>query len=110
MIQFKFQLNVIKMPLQILRYKEISMCRLGLHPKPGLQCLRIPISYHQHARSYIWSENSSPKSEVSFVLSVNRADKNNKKGLELTSNSAFNFRHLAKECAEIFDFDINLLE
>jgi hypothetical protein len=30
-------------------------------------------------------------------LCVNRADKNNRKGLELTSNSAFNFRHLGRE-------------
>jgi hypothetical protein len=39
---------------------------------------------------------------------VNRADKNNRKGLELTSNSSFNFRHLGKECVEIsyFDFDL----
>jgi hypothetical protein len=50
---------------------------------------------------YIWSENSSPKSEA------RQFDKNNRKGLELTSNSSFNFRHLGKECAEIsyFDFD-----
>jgi hypothetical protein len=39
---------------------------------------------------------------------VNRADKNNRKGLELTSNSSFNFRYLGKECAEISYFDIDL--
>jgi hypothetical protein len=40
---------------------------------------------------------------------VNRAYKNNRKGLELTSKSSFNFRHLGKECVEIsyFDFDLN---
>ena len=53
---------------------------------------------------YIWSENLSPKSE----LRVNRAEKNNRKGLELTSYSSFNFRHLGKECAEISYFDIDL--
>ena len=53
---------------------------------------------------YIWIENSSPKSEASF----NRADRSNRNGLELTSNSSFNFRHLGKECAEISFFDIDL--
>jgi hypothetical protein len=39
---------------------------------------------------------------------VNRAYKNNRKGLEMTSNSSFNFRHLGKECVETsyFDFDL----
>jgi hypothetical protein len=41
-------------------------------------------------------------------LRVNRADKNNRKGLELTSNSSFSFRHLGKESAEISYFDIDL--
>jgi hypothetical protein len=41
-------------------------------------------------------------------LRVNRAEKNNRKGLELTSNSSFNFRHLGKECAEILYFEFNL--
>ena len=41
-------------------------------------------------------------------LCVNRADKKNRKGLELTSYSSFNFRHLGKECAEISYFDIDL--
>ena len=39
---------------------------------------------------------------------VNRAYKNNGKGLELMSNSSFNFRQLGKECVKIsyFDFDL----
>ena len=41
-------------------------------------------------------------------LRVNRAGKNNRRGLELSSNSSFNFRHLGKECAEISYFDIDL--
>jgi hypothetical protein len=41
-------------------------------------------------------------------LRVNRAEKNNRKGLELTSRSSFNFRHLGKECAEISYFDMDL--
>jgi hypothetical protein len=41
-------------------------------------------------------------------LRVNRVDKNNRKGLELTSNSSFNFCQLGKECAEISYFDIDL--
>ena len=55
---------------------------------------------------YIWSENSRPKSETR-LLRVNRADKNNRTGLDL-SNSSFGFRHLGKECAKIsyFDFDL----
>ena len=49
-----------------------------------------------------------PESNKWSQLSVNRADKNNRKGLELTSNSGFNFRQLGKKCAEIsyFDFDL----
>jgi hypothetical protein len=47
---------------------------------------------------YIWSEILSPKSEASFVLT---AQIKTVKGLELTSNSSFNFHHLGKECAEI---------
>jgi hypothetical protein len=41
---------------------------------------------------------------------VNRAykNKNNRKGLELTSNGSFNFRHVGKECVEISYFDFNL--
>jgi hypothetical protein len=41
-------------------------------------------------------------------LRVNRAYKNNRKGLELMSKSSFNSRHLGKECVEIsyFDFDL----
>jgi hypothetical protein len=41
-------------------------------------------------------------------LPVNRADKSNREGLELTSKSSFNFRHLDKECAEISYFGIDL--
>jgi hypothetical protein len=37
------------------------------------------------------------------------AHKNNRKGLELASNSSLNFRHLSKECAEISYFDIDLM-
>ena len=58
---------------------------------------------------YIWSENSSTKSEASFVLTAQT--KNNGKGLELTtfnSSSVFIIRHLGKECAEISYFDIDL--
>jgi hypothetical protein len=55
---------------------------------------------------YIWSKNSGPKSEAK--IRVNRADENNRKGLEMTSLASFNFRHLVKTCAEISYFDIDL--
>jgi hypothetical protein len=46
--------------------------------------------------------------EVSSLEAVSSIYKNNRKGLELTSKSSFNFRHLGKECVEIsyFDFDL----
>jgi hypothetical protein len=58
---------------------------------------------------HIYQERELESKKWSHQLRVNRADKNNRKGLELTSNSSFNFRHLGKEsAAEISYFDIDL--
>jgi hypothetical protein len=56
---------------------------------------------------YIYLEREFESKKWS-QLRVNRADKNNRKGLELTSNSSFNFRHLGKECVEMLYFDFDL--
>jgi hypothetical protein len=55
---------------------------------------------------YIWSENSSPKSEASFVLTAQT--KTIERDWDWRPNSSFNFRHLGKECAEISYFYIDL--
>jgi hypothetical protein len=61
--------------------------------------------YHSELHIYLERELESKNwSQLRF----NRADKNNRKGLEPTPNISFNFRHLGKECAEISYFDIDL--
>jgi hypothetical protein len=62
-----------------------------------MSILNIYIYLEQELESKKWSQ-----------IRVIRADKNNRKGLELTSNSSFNFPHLGKECAEISYFNIDL--
>jgi hypothetical protein len=63
-----------------------------------LRELGVPSELHIYLERELESKNWSQ-------LCVNRANKINRKGLELTSNSAYNFRHLGKECAEISYFD-----
>jgi hypothetical protein len=65
------------------------LCTLSVQGLQWTTFLELAVYLEREIESKKWSQ-----------FRVNRADKNNKKGLEPTSNSSFNFRHLGKECAE----------
>ena len=82
------------------RFSEVDK---SLFLAPPLRTTSCNVHY---SGSILYDNERETWNKSSFVLTAQT--KNNRNGLELMSNSSFNFRHLGKECAEISYFDIDL--
>ena len=89
------------------KHKVNSTCREQSSHSDNCQLLPFLLDLTGELHIYLDRELEAKKWSQ---FHVNRADKNNRRGLEPTSNSSFKFRHLGKECAKISYFDIDFKE